>query len=498
MAFRNLIRKIRAKFTRRTSKAKNQTPYYIPPVNEVGSSEYSSSESIQVVPMPEPPTRPANQAQPFESSSHQSLQIGDQGPYPKPPSGQPTRRLPRRHKAGLVECPNLLKTLIETRNDRESYLHRLPREILNMVVKNLPPAAQHSLRISCRRMCYSNLQISDLSKQKDRFKFCELFERDEIALGRLHCAVCKDTDMSNFLPIDRKKEPAHRACQIHKPVLHICECRSLSFYDVQNKMYELQKRQSYGTVEACWESYTWLDRHFFALEDGSTYLYHYIKFKDPTACPTGQPKRPMSRSGYSRPPPVCVQICPHLTFRSPELRPLLCSQFSKYGLSGRCSYCDTVFQFLSKIKGWNEDPRSTPFLAVRRNLGTLQSMMDPKWLSQTSINEMWNPIPEPNGEFSHTVHYLSDIGIPAYWVRFRKTNPPFLDVIPNTLREESNKMGDAYMYTPDRGVHSKPLWIGPEKVAKDVWGEYGPDGFATQYEVFAPHNGNEMSRLVKR
>ncbi|KAK2779334.1 hypothetical protein FQN53_001404 [Emmonsiellopsis sp. PD_33] len=127
--------------------------------------------------------------------------------------------------------------------------------------------------------------------------------------------------------------------------------------------------------------------------------------------------------------------------------------------------------------------------------------MDPKWLSQTSINEMWKPHPEPwsaNGGFSHIVYYLSDIGVPRYWVSFRKTNLPYLYMLLHTEREELDKMGGAYMFTPDKGVHSIPVWIGPENVAKDEWGEYGPDGFTTQDAVFGAHNGNDISRLVKR
>ncbi|KAK2736883.1 hypothetical protein FQN55_001378 [Onygenales sp. PD_40] len=472
MAFRNLIRKtrllasssirkIRAKFKTRSKTTQHQTPYYTPPANQVQPSSSSSCEYY--------------------------IQTSVQLDHPPP----------RHHQLGLVQCPNLSKTPIETRNDRESYLHRLPREILDMVVKNLSPAAQHSLRISCRKLCYTDLQISDLSDQKDGLEFCELFERDEIALGRLHCTVCKDTDMSNLLPMDRKKEPGRRACLMHKPVLNVCECRSLSFCDVRNMMYDLQQRQSYGAVKGCPTSCTWPNYALFTLEDGHMYLNQYLIVKPSSLLL----QVPLRRAGVCC--RDCVQICPHLTFRSPEVK-TRCDPRTKSGRLGSCSYCDTVFEF--QINSWDVedyymDFRSSWFLKISRNLGTLQSVMDPKWLSQTSINEMWKPHPEPwsaNGGFSHIVYYLSDIGVPRYWVSFRKTNLPYLYMLLHTEREELDKMGGAYMFTPDKGVHSIPVWIGPENVAKDEWGEYGPDGFTTQDAVFGAHNGNDISRLVKR
>lgn len=97
-----------------------------------------------------------------------------------------------------------------TKENWSSKSHRLPAELVDLVMGLLSPLSLRCLKITCRRFYYHPYHTSSLSSP-ERFELLCFLERDQPSLERVVCGSCRsDHDRSQFFPTELQKDPFHR------------------------------------------------------------------------------------------------------------------------------------------------------------------------------------------------------------------------------------------------------------------------------------------------
>jgi hypothetical protein len=264
-----------------------------------------------------------------------------------------------------------------TTEARISQLHSLPPELVDMLMNLLSPLSLQCLKLTCRRFYYYARYTRDLSIPELFTLHCFL-ERDQPYLTRLICGLCRVLhDRSQFFPSELRKDPFHRRCMIFKPALRICP-HFTSTFDVVRRL----SRNCSGHFICSHQSCTLGGAPRLSHSWGNFYIHkrHYITMIHNDRWPDINEAKQLL-DVYN------VPICPHLSLADDLVLKAYRPYEEVFGDS--CSYCDTSFEFRFNLCAYVETMpgRFCLDLVVRRNLGTLQTETDPKWLSQLSVTK---------------------------------------------------------------------------------------------------------------
>ncbi|OJD11113.1 hypothetical protein AJ78_08047 [Emergomyces pasteurianus Ep9510] len=402
-------------------------------------------------------------------------------------------------------CPNMYRRCItpgEVENSKKSILHRLPPEMIFLVMKHLKPFEVECLRYVCR-LFYHNYPSSRFLTSQGKFELQCLMER-EPGSKTLACKECcnRRHNKSMFYPIDWNRNPHHRKCKKYRGgLLQLCPYRSASFADMVN----LSKGnfRSFQVPKCSHDAFDLalaLQGRFYSLEDETWTIIHQGKNNVLSTTVLvaiyHAAKIPSSADVEKACKALDMPLCPHVHLGDlwvtnqymPGLVALHLYQVSPLGdcscLHCRgfmCLFCDSRFKF--RVFARKEPVASTCVgVSVMRNLGELKDPDDPLWLTQLSIPKL--PDFRTVWSDSITAMYLNcATGVPQDSPESNAVSRLWENKAKCVLNER-----DGWTTTPlgnSRGktetLH-KPLWKPPLRRQHKKywrWEAYSSDGFLT-------------------
>ncbi|PGH29293.1 hypothetical protein GX50_07955 [[Emmonsia] crescens] len=308
-------------------------------------------------------------------------------------------------------CPKMYRHRItsgEVGNSKKSILHRLPPEIVSLVIKHLKPFEVECLRYVCR-LFYHNYPSSRFLTLRGKFELQCLMEGDP-GSKTLACRVCRNKrhHKSMFYPIDWDRNPHYRKCKKYRGgLLQLCPYRTASFDDMvdlskcsfrgfqvpkcSHDAYDLAlalQGQSCSFEDETWNTIPW-GKNKVLTTTTLVAIYHTAKI-------------PSSADAKRACKALDIPLCPHVHLGDswviekyrPDLVALHMYQVSAikdcsclHCRGFMCRFCDSRFKF--RVNARKEPVASTCIgVLIMRNLGKLQDPNDPFWLTQLSITKL--------------------------------------------------------------------------------------------------------------
>ncbi|PGH08562.1 hypothetical protein GX51_01081 [Blastomyces parvus] len=419
-------------------------------------------------------------------------------------------------------CPKMYQHHItpgEVDNSKNSILHRLPPEIVSLVIGHLKPFEVECLRYVCR-LFYHNYPSLRAPTMQGKFELACLLEQEPWS-KKLACKVCPSRrhHKSMFFPIDWDRNPHNRKCNIYRGgLLQFCPYSSVNFDDmvqlVRNKSrpvhfpkcshdafdlaLALQGRTCRFEDEA-WTIVRWRTYKVLA-NTALVAIYHTATI--PSITDAGKAFKALD-----------IPLCPHVHLGDPwvieKYRPDLVAlhmlretnNWDCHCLHCRgfmCRFCDSKFKF--RVHCGKEPVASACIgVSIMRNLGKLKNPNDPYWLSQLSVPNL----PDFRTAWSDriaTMHLNFTVGVPRgdfeRAMLSRTLESKAEDVL--SERDDWTKAPLGSLRANMRTLH-KPLWK-PRMSRQDRkywrWEGYGPDGYLID-KAFSGECGTRDSLSLK-
>ncbi|EQL33266.1 hypothetical protein RJZ56_004172 [Blastomyces dermatitidis] len=393
----------------------------------------------------------------------------------------------------------------EVENSKKSILHRLPPEIVSLVIKHLKEFEVECLRYVCR-LFYHNYTSSRVLTMQGKLELACLLERGTWS-RRLACRVCpsKRQDKSMFFPIDWDKNPHHRKCNRHRGgLLQFCPYASVNFDDM---VHITKNKRRYFQFPKCshdaFDLALALQGRTCLLEDEAWTIVRWRKYRVLTTTTLVAiyhaaiiPSKMDANRAFKA---LDIPLCPHVHLGDQwviqKYRPNLVARHMRrettkgkchclYCTGFMCRFCDSRFRFRVHFR---KEPVAGACLGVSimRNLGKLKDPNDPYWLSQLSIPNL----PDFRTQWSDriaTMHLNFTLGVPHGDIERAMLSRTLENNAENVLSEREGwttaPLGNS---RADMRTLHKPLWK-PRLSRRDRkywrWEGYGPDGHLVDKE----------------
>lgn len=394
-------------------------------------------------------------------------------------------------------CPKMYQHYItpgEVENSKKSILHRLPPEIVLLIVQHLKPFELECLRYVCR-LFYHNYPTTRLLTTQGKFELQCLLER-EPGLKKMACRMCwsKRHDKSMFYPLDWDQNPHYRKCKRYRRgLLQFCPYQSASFDDVV--LLSKSSNQAYQFPKCSHDAFDMalaLQERPCLFQDETWTIVRWGKCKVLTTTTLvaiyPSAKIPSIADAERAFLALDIPLCPHLHLGDPcvikQYRPDLVARHKVGPLHQfntvqnccclhcrgfKCRFCDSRFRFRVHVK---KEPLTSTCIGVliMRNLGKLKDPNDPCWLRQLSVTKL----PEFRTQWSDRIVAMclnSTVGIPQGDVETTMLSR-VLENKANSVLKERDGWTTAPLGNLPVGIRNlhKPLWKPPlSRQDKNFW-----------------------------